>query len=482
MNTPITKNQSLPTEAGTLSESDTVEKHDRQIWLDCTSLIQWKRVHLTGIQRTVVGIARGWQQLGVEARLFVFEAESKRFVAIDRSDLPGTVRQCLEPESWIEPVPETAGGAKTAMPEPGRLRKVFSRINLNRWRLQNAAGSWLRNRWRQGADSDKAGAAAAGEGMDLGLMAEVKPGDWIFSIGSECYERPHQLAAYSQFSQRGARLIRMIYDMIPVAEPQWVYPETTQVFEAAALQLIDQSHQLLTISEHSKAEITQFAAQHKLLPPPIDVIRLGDQLETIAIHASGQEDPDHRPARPFLLCLGTLEPRKNLRLLQDTWRRLIAEEDIECPDLVWIGHHDYRSAQIIHEIQTEPGIRDHIQLLDQIQDRQLTWYFDHCLATLFPSLAEGWGLPVAESLARGRLCLAANSSSIPEISDLTVLFDPLDPVSLAGLVKRTISDPSWRQQQEERIRRNYTITTWTQTARQALDAVAAQIKIKATCE
>lgn len=471
----------LSAAATLFSGSDHGDQHQRQLWLDCTSLSQWQLTHLTGIQRTVVGIANGWQTLGVEVGLFVFEAEHHRFRAIDRDDLPVSVRQYLGCESAVTPPPPASKGAEaTAKPEPGALRQALGRLNLSRWRLQQAVGRWLQTRWRRGADSNQTDACGQTTAKELGLLAVIKPGDWIFSLGSECYEQPQHLAAYDQFSQRGAILIRMIYDLIPVAQPHWVYEATTKVFETAALQLIAQSHLLLTISEYSKAEIINFAARHQLDPPPINIIRLGDQVETSDRNSSDLAEPRNKPTRPFLLCLGTLEPRKNLRLLQDTWRRLLKESGFTCPDLVCIGHHDSRSAQIIHEIHCEPGINERIQLLDQIDDRQLAWYFHHCLATLFPSLAEGWGLPVAESLARGRLCLAANSSSIPEISELTILFDPLDPVNLAALIKRTVSDPTWRQQQEERIQQNYRITTWPQTARQVLDAVKAQSEARAT--
>ena len=100
----------------------------------------------------------------------------------------------------------------------------------------------------------------------------------------------------------------------------------------------------------------------------------------------------------------------------------------------------------------------------------MDWYFEHCIATIFPSLYEGWGLPVAESLARGRLCLASNASSIPEISELPLFFDPQDVIRLSKLIVRVTEDHEWRASEEEKIRTHFKPTTWAETAEQILEA------------
>lgn len=477
-----------------------------RIWLDCTSLRRWDRDHLTGIQRSVVGIYQGWLSLGLEVRLFVLEAESQGFRVIDRQDLPEVVRRTLGFSSGSiegsgkgaaappDPIHHPKPGQR---PEPGSqptrrwqrllgsgaeataLQQALNNFNLSRWQLQRAALRWLRSQWKRerysknplgASNSHQAGAQMMQQDV---MLTSILPGDCIFSIGSECYEHPQQLQAYQHLAQRGGKLIRMIYDMIPSSQPHWVYAATTKVFEEAAIQLIRDSHHLLTISKHSKNDILRFAEHHNLQTPPISVIRLGDQLEPGNERDTSTQPPEIIPTRPFWLCLGTVEPRKNYRLLQQTWRILATREPLLCPDLVCIGSHDTREAQLLHEIRHDPLINQRIYLLDQINDRHLSWYFDHCLATIFPSFAEGWGLPVAESLARGKLCLASRSSSIPEISEYSILFDPLDPTSLADLIQQTQADEKARKEKEAMIANGYAITEWSHTSRQILDATIA---------
>jgi len=112
--------------------------------------------------------------------------------------------------------------------------------------------------------------------------------------------------------------------------------------------------------------------------------------------------------------------------------------------------------------------------LHGIEDCELEWYYKNCESTIYPSKYEGWGLPVAESLGHGRMCLASNATSIPEISsDLPAFFDPYDVHGLVSLVERVLDDPEWVHGCEETIRQNFQPTGWHETAAQVLAAIHA---------
>jgi len=134
--------------------------------------------------------------------------------------------------------------------------------------------------------------------------------------------------------------------------------------------------------------------------------------------------------------------------------------------------------QLIHEITHDPLTKERIILLNDVGDGRLEWYYDHCLATIFPSLYEGWGLPVAESLARGRLCLASNATSIPEISELPQMFDPQDVLGLCNLIMRATEGHEWRAAQEEKIRTQFKSTSWAETAEQILSAAQKLVPVQ----
>jgi glycosyltransferase involved in cell wall biosynthesis len=143
-----------------------------------------------------------------------------------------------------------------------------------------------------------------------------------------------------------------------------------------------------------------------------------------------------------------------------------------CPDLVCIGTPHLYVADLLREIRHDRTVNRHIHVLHGIEDCELDWYYKNCQATIYPSKYEGWGLPVAESLGHGRMCLASNATSIPEISsDLPEFFDPFDVHGLVTLVERVLDDPDWVRDREETIRETFQPTSWLETAAQVLAAI-----------
>jgi glycosyltransferase involved in cell wall biosynthesis len=236
--------------------------------------------------------------------------------------------------------------------------------------------------------------------------------------------------------------------------------------------VLTESDHVLTISEFSRREIAGYCDESRFALPPLTVVRLGDEL------GSSRDDtpplPRFVPRRPFFVCVSTLDVRKNHRLLYDAWQVLAARDPEHCPDLVCLGVPHVYVADLMHEIRHDRSVNGRIHILHGIEDAELAWYYRHCAATIYPSRYEGWGLPVAESLGHGRLCLASNATSIPEISpDLPAFFHPLDPLELVDLVERTLRDPEWVQTREAEIRARFVPTSWAHTARQVRTAIEA---------
>jgi glycosyltransferase involved in cell wall biosynthesis len=170
--------------------------------------------------------------------------------------------------------------------------------------------------------------------------------------------------------------------------------------------------------------------------------------------------------------VSTLDVRKNHRLLYDAWQVMAARNPDNCPDLVCLGIPHLFVRDLLREVRHDRAVNRHIHFLQGIRDEELAWYYRHCAATIYPSRYEGWGLPVAESLCHGRLCLASNATSIPEISpDLPAFFDPFDVHGLVALVERTLRDPAWVEAKEADIRDRFRPTSWRDTAHQVMAAV-----------
>jgi glycosyltransferase involved in cell wall biosynthesis len=238
--------------------------------------------------------------------------------------------------------------------------------------------------------------------------------------------------------------------------------------------VLRESDCVLTISDFSRQEIERYCAECRFDVPPITVVRLGDVMGEASSGATPSPRPRFVPMRPFFVCVATLDVRKNHRLLYDAWTQLATRRGDACPDLVCIGTPHLYVTDLLREMRQDRTVNRHIHVLHGIEDCELEWYYKNCQSTIYPSKYEGWGLPVAESLGHGRMCLASNATSIPEIScDLPEFFDPYDVHGLVALVERVLDDPAWVRDREETIRQNFQPTNWHETATQVLVALNA---------
>jgi glycosyltransferase involved in cell wall biosynthesis len=131
------------------------------------------------------------------------------------------------------------------------------------------------------------------------------------------------------------------------------------------------------------------------------------------------------PAGGYWLSVGTIEPRKNQRRLVEAYARYLAQGGMPMP-LVLAGGKGWLMEDFQKHL-SELGIAAQIVMAGYMSDDELTWLYRNCYANLYPSLFEGFGLPVLEGMQFGAPTLASNSTSIPEITgDAAILLAPED--------------------------------------------------------
>ena len=161
------------------------------------------------------------------------------------------------------------------------------------------------------------------------------------------------------------------------------------------------------------------------------------------------------PSRPYLLYVGTLEPRKNLELLHQVWRELRKTHDI---DLVLAG----RRRDDFPEIAPEPGLR----LLGLTPEEELPQLYSGALACLYPSYYEGFGLPVLEAMTCGTAVLASRDPAIMEVAgDGALLLDIREPRAWITALHTLLSQPERLNELRQKARRRAAEFSWTKTAK-----------------
>lgn len=167
--------------------------------------------------------------------------------------------------------------------------------------------------------------------------------------------------------------------------------------------------------------------------------------------------------RPFFLYVGTWAPRKNVIRLIEAFRifRSATHADYE---LILIGQRTLFERREVRERLQDPEIAPHVRSLGFVPDEEMPSIYTACEALVFPSLGEGFGLPVVEAMACGTPVATSNVSSLPEVAgDAALLFDPLDSSDIANAM-RLCTTPEVRQELKTKGLERARMFTWGQTA------------------
>jgi glycosyltransferase involved in cell wall biosynthesis len=221
-------------------------------------------------------------------------------------------------------------------------------------------------------------------------------------------ERPRSLRWFKE--RTGANVICLIHDLIPIEYPELVrtgVPRRHHRRMTSVAQLAD------TVIANSAATAAAFrgrfaATGHR---PPVLVAPLGIDLQL----------PVPSPQsfhRPYFVCVATIEPRKNHVLLLRVWERLAARLGRETPRLLLIGRrgwHGWEIVRIIDRLAQHPVLAEFVEVHNRMPDRGVARVLAGARALLYPSLTEGYGLPVAEALALGVPVLCSDLPVLREV-------------------------------------------------------------------
>ncbi|MFO0935606.1 MAG: glycosyltransferase family 1 protein [Gemmataceae bacterium] len=289
--------------------------------------------------------------------------------------------------------------------------------------------------------------------------------DLLFSLGG-LWVVPEIIKTFKKaHEQHDFQFVSLIYDLIPLVTPQFCSPShVIDTFVPTTNLQLQSSNVILTISDYSKRDIEDYAKKNLLPIGPVEVFTLGSN---ISPHSNSDAVSQRQPVRPFVLSVGTIEVRKNHSGMYQAWRKLVKTMGPDkTPDLVFAGKPGWHGEQITYLCQNDPLVKDKIIIKSHIGDRELDWLYRNCLFTLYPSLYEGWGLPVEESFIYGKLCVTTNATSLPEVGrEFATYIEPEDTDAIVKGVQLAL-DESYRRERERIIRERYRPNTWEQAAQQ----------------
>lgn len=280
-------------------------------------------------------------------------------------------------------------------------------------------------------------------------------------------QTPERLAAlYAARARQGLRVFGIVYDLIQILFPHFYWQQADQGCARYLTDMAWIAEHLVCISARTRDDLLAFYAQVGVAAPPLSLVRLGDELPSASAWPCAPEVQALVDAgTPFILVVGTLEIRKNHEVLYRALLHLLSQGVDDLPLLVFAGMRGWRIDDLLASLDLDPRVQGRVRLFAHASDADIATLYRHCRLTAFPSQYEGWGLPVAESLAYGRVCLAARTGSIPEIgADLTDLLDPHDVAAWAERMLAYSRDDALREAREREIVERYRVTPWRETA------------------
>ena len=264
--------------------------------------------------------------------------------------------------------------------------------------------------------------------------------------------------------QRGVIVGAYIYDLIPITHAHYCMAALTDAFTAAFAETARLLNFALTISEFVAKQVTDYTARHDIKAFPTIAVPLAHELRFLAERTRRRlqvsSKLDELEDAPFVLCVCTIEARKNHIYLFYIWQRMI-DAGLDVPDLVFVGRPGWRVQDLMDQVDASHNLGGRLHIMYGLSDEDLEALYDRCLFTVFPSFVEGWGLPVGESLARGKVCVASSTSSIPEVGGEFVIYvDPFNLDSGYKAISGLIGDTASLARREADLRARFVARTW----------------------
>lgn len=271
-------------------------------------------------------------------------------------------------------------------------------------------------------------------------------------------------ALFRRLAARGIRLSVLVYDIIPLEHPEYVSSSYHSTFAVWLRTVLALAKTIFVSSPINRDKILRWAVLAEA-PVAADVVTIDFGVRRpVSLPSPWQGTPELLAARlrpgAFVLSVGTIDQRKNQVLLCNVWAQLLRDAAVPATQLVLVGRDDIGIDRVSDEVASLVASGD-ILVLQGLSDTDLAGLYASCLFTCFTSLSEGHGLPVAESLAYGKVCITSDLSVIRDhAGNFAWYVPPGDQTALLETIRRALTDSDLRLQAEATIRQNYVPRNW----------------------
>jgi glycosyltransferase involved in cell wall biosynthesis len=256
--------------------------------------------------------------------------------------------------------------------------------------------------------------------------------------------------------------VAVVHDLLPLRFPP-EYPRQQYYFRYFVPRILRSSRTVIADSEFTYRDI---AVHYGIAPAKVQVIHPGYDAK---VFSPNRTTPPRSTDEPCFLYVGNLLPHKNLLRLLDALA--IVRRRRPCRLVIRGEGRPAYVAQLRERIATL-GLGHTVTFLGYVTEQRLRELYARATCLVFPSLGEGFGLPVLEAMACGTPVIAANASSLPEVAgEAALMIDPNDAVALADAMYRVGANAALRSDLRRRGLERVQLFSWRRTA----EAVSAML-------
>ena len=246
-------------------------------------------------------------------------------------------------------------------------------------------------------------------------LEEIAQGCIFFDLDAVWMGRIKRSYLLPVLKRQGAKIAVHIYDIIPVTHPQYCLQRGVYCFMDYIGAHLIYADVIITNAGATAGALDNLADAVKTPLPPCHIVPLGadfNHAETVWEKEVGKNISTAAMKRPFLLMVGTLEPRKNHKLLLSAYDRGLKK--MGC-NLIFAGAVGWNMEQFTSALNNHPDYGTHIFHFEGLNDQEIFYLYQKAQFVVFPSYTEGFGLPVVEAFVHGTPVLAADIPVLREV-------------------------------------------------------------------